>query len=136
MSEDGQGPRNSDNDILKLRQAARRDFQEAHYEWRENPSLETETALLRAEVQCLHSAAISADPAERMALDHLGSVLSERLDGWGWPSLTRIGRGRGTNSYQASAKRLGAGYIRTVEAGHYQDPDPWKTVMDIFSRSR
>src|SRR3954449_7462716 len=31
---------------------------------------------------------------------------------------------------------VGAGYIQTVDAGHYQDPDPWRTVMDIFNRSR
>jgi hypothetical protein len=136
MSEDEQGSNSSGDDILKLRQAARRNFQDAYYGWRENPTIETETAMLRAAVQVLHSAAISADPAERLALDLVGSVLSDRLDGWGWPSLTHVGTRRGTNSYQASAKRLGAGYIQTVDAGHYQDPDPWKTVMDIFNRSR
>jgi hypothetical protein len=136
MNKDGQGPSSSGDDILKLRQAARRSFQDAYYEWRENPTIETETAMLRAAVQALHSAAISADPAERLALDLVGSVLSDRLDGWGWPSLTHVGTRRGTNSYQASAKRLGAGYIQTVDAGHYRDPNPWRTVMDIFNRSR
>ena len=73
--------------------------------------------MLRAAVQVLHSAAISADPAERLALDLVGAVLSDRLDGWGWPSLTHVGTRRGTNSYQASARRLGAGYIQTVDCG-------------------
>jgi hypothetical protein len=111
---------------------AHRAYLETHSPEDERRAIEASLPVLRAIAQRL------ADEQKELitpdVLDFIVRVLNDRLNGWGWKTLTRRSKGNGTNSRQLDAASFAWAYIGAARAKRINDPDPFKTVGEAYCR--
>jgi hypothetical protein len=71
-----------------------------------------------------------------MALGFVASALSDRLQGWGWPSLTSHKKGRGFNHLQIYAMGYAWAYIAAAKQKLIHDQDPMESVRRAYGRGK
>jgi hypothetical protein len=111
---------------------AHRAYLETHRPEDERRAIETSLPVLRAIAQRLddeQKELITPD-----VLNFIVRVLNDRLNGWGWKTLTRRSKGNGTNSRQLDAVSFAWAYIEAARAERINDPDPFKTVGEAYCR--
>jgi hypothetical protein len=109
-------------------------FRRAYSQWLRDPIEFCERDVLLASLPLLRAVQKSCVGSERGALDIIAAALEDRLNGWGWSSLTHRQKGQGLNYIQRVAIKYAFDYIAAAKSGRIRDTDSVGAVCRHFSR--